>query len=74
MGPRILPCGTPHVKDMRSDNFRETLTDCVRPRIEMTQAKTELFHGHQTTSANDQAEYRGPQCQMPQINLVDTAG
>ena len=25
-------CGTPHVKDMRSDDFQETLTDCVRPR------------------------------------------
>ena len=24
--------GTPHVKDMRSDDFPETLTDCVRPR------------------------------------------
>jgi len=27
----MLPCGTPHVTDMRSDDFPETLTDCVRP-------------------------------------------
>ena len=68
----MLPCGTPYVKDMRSDDFPETLTDCVQPR-KMTQATTKPFHGHQTTSANEQAECRGPQCQMPQISLVDTA-
>jgi len=58
MGPRMLPCGTPHVKDRRSDDFPETLTYCVRPR--------------RNDSSHDKQTMRTAHTDSMQIEAVDT--